>query len=384
MKGASPRSQWEALERLRSWGLRTNPASRRCRGLDEVLAFIEEWREKRAGLEYEIDGVVIKVDDFALQQELGFTSKFPRWAIAYKYPAMQAATVVAGDRGAGGPHREADPGGAPRAGGAGRGHREPGHPPQRGGDRPQGRAGGRHRPHRARRGGDPQGGAGGGGEAAEGGPPLGAARALPRLRHRGGASPRARWTGAARTRPARRRSRSGSSTSRGREAMDIEGLGDALVRQLVEKGMVRDFADLYALRFEELAPLFAPKAKKGESLGAKNLLAAIDASRSRELRRLLFGLGIRFVGERAAMLLARHFRSLDALAAAPRRGDRRHLRDRPGGGGVRARLVPRPRQPAPGEAAEGGGAARRGGRGGAGVARLPGHAVRAHRHPRRR
>jgi DNA ligase (NAD+) len=101
-----------------------------------------------------------------------------------------------------------------------------------------------------------------------------------------------------------------------REAMDIEGLGDALVRQLVERGLVRDFADLYALGFEDLAPIFAPKGKKGESLGARNLLAAIEESRSRELRRLLFGLGIRFVGERAAMLLARHFRSLPALAAA--------------------------------------------------------------------
>jgi DNA ligase (NAD+) len=101
-----------------------------------------------------------------------------------------------------------------------------------------------------------------------------------------------------------------------REAMDIEGLGDVVVHELAERGLVRDFADLYALRFEDLAPLFAPKAKKGESLGATNLLAAIDASRSRELRRLVFGLGIRFVGERAAMLLARHFRSLPALAEA--------------------------------------------------------------------
>jgi DNA ligase (NAD+) len=101
-----------------------------------------------------------------------------------------------------------------------------------------------------------------------------------------------------------------------REAMDIEGLGDVVVHELAERGLVKDFADLYALRFEDLAPILAPKAKKGDSLGARNLLSALDASRSRELRRLLFGLGIRFVGERAAMLLARHFRSLDALAAA--------------------------------------------------------------------
>jgi DNA ligase (NAD+) len=101
-----------------------------------------------------------------------------------------------------------------------------------------------------------------------------------------------------------------------REAMEIEGLGDVVVHDLLERGLVKDFADLYRLRFEDLAPVFAPKAKKGESLGARKLLEAIDASRSRELRRLLFGLGIRFVGERAAQLLARHFGSLDALAAA--------------------------------------------------------------------
>ncbi len=94
VRGAALASQWQALERLRGWGLRTNPASRRCQGIAEVLAVIEEWRGERGALEYEIDGVVVKVDDFALQQELGCTSKFPRWAIAYKYPALQAATLV--------------------------------------------------------------------------------------------------------------------------------------------------------------------------------------------------------------------------------------------------------------------------------------------------
>ena len=102
----------------------------------------------------------------------------------------------------------------------------------------------------------------------------------------------------------------------GRHAMDIEGLGDVIVRELLERGLVRDVADLYALTFDQLKPIFAPKAKKDESLGARALLAGIEASKERELRRLLFGLGIRFVGERAAMLLARHFRSLEAIGNA--------------------------------------------------------------------
>ncbi|HXY38884.1 MAG TPA: helix-hairpin-helix domain-containing protein, partial [Vicinamibacteria bacterium] len=101
-----------------------------------------------------------------------------------------------------------------------------------------------------------------------------------------------------------------------RAAMDVEGLGDVVVHELLERGLVRDFADVYQLRFEQLAPIFAPKAKKGESLAARKLLAAIDESRSRELHRLLFGLGIRFVGERAAQLLTRRFHSLPAIASA--------------------------------------------------------------------
>src|SRR5438874_2810382 len=82
LKGTRPAGQWEALQKLQSWGLRINRTSEPCHGLEEVLAFIARWREERDSLEYDIDGVVVKVDSFALQQELGFTSKFPRWAIA--------------------------------------------------------------------------------------------------------------------------------------------------------------------------------------------------------------------------------------------------------------------------------------------------------------
>ncbi|HET6900604.1 MAG TPA: helix-hairpin-helix domain-containing protein, partial [Vicinamibacteria bacterium] len=101
-----------------------------------------------------------------------------------------------------------------------------------------------------------------------------------------------------------------------RTAMDIEGLGEVIVHELLTRGLVKDVADLYHLRFEDLKPVFAPKAKKEESLGATALLAGIEKSRQRELRRLLFALGIRHVGDRAAALLARHFGNLDRLAEA--------------------------------------------------------------------
>jgi DNA ligase (NAD+) len=101
-----------------------------------------------------------------------------------------------------------------------------------------------------------------------------------------------------------------------REAMDVEGLGDVVVHELLERGLVSDFAGFYGLTFDELAPIFAPKNKKKESLGAKKLLDGIAKSRDRELHRLLFGLGIRHVGERAAKLLARRFGSLAAIQDA--------------------------------------------------------------------
>jgi DNA ligase (NAD+) len=312
---AAPRGQWQALERLRGWGLRTNPESRLCRGLDEVLAFLGEWRDARGRLEYDIDGVVVKVDDFGLQQELGFTSKFPRWAIAYKYPALQAATVVetievqVGRTGKLTPVAHLRPvalAGTTVARATLHNEEEIARKDVRVGDTVLIERGGEVIPKVVR---------------------------VVEEQRRPGAAP---WTPPASC-PAcgepvvkaegevDRRCPNASCPAQleerlkhyaRREAMDVEGLGDVVVHELLERRLVRDFADLYGLRFEDLAPIFAPKAKKGESLAARKLLDAIEQSRSRELRRLLFGLGIRFVGERAAQLLARRFRSLEALAAA--------------------------------------------------------------------
>jgi DNA ligase (NAD+) len=308
-------SQWETLERLRSWGLKTNPASRLCLGLPAVLEFCAEWREKRDGLEYDIDGVVVKVDDFALQQELGFTSKFPRWAIAYKYPARQSATVVraieaqVGRTGKLTPVAHLEPvflAGSTVARATLHNEEEVARKDVRVGDTVLIEKGGDVIPKVVR-------------VVEEKRPPDARPWTPPET------CPVCGTIAVKAEGEVDRRCPNASCPAQiverlkhfsRRQAMDIEGLGDALVGQLVETGKVRDFADLYALRFEDLAPLFAPKAKKGESLGATKLVAEIEASKARELRRLLFGLGIRFVGERAAMLLARHFRSLEALAAA--------------------------------------------------------------------
>jgi DNA ligase (NAD+) len=315
-RGTALESQWQALERMREWGLRTNPASRRCRGMDEVLAVIEEWRDKRGSLAYEIDGVVVKVDDFALQQELGTTSKFPRWAIAYKYPALQAATVVeailtyVGRTGKLTPVAHLEPvflAGTTVGRATLHNEEEVARKDVRVGDTVLIERGGEvipkvvsvvleKRPASAK----------------PWTPPAACpVCGTPVVRAEGEVDRRCPNVSC----PAQVEERFKHYARR--EAMDIEGLGNVVVHELLERGLVKDFADLYALRFEDLAPLFAPKAKKGESLGARNLLEAIEASRSRELRRLVFGLGIRFVGERAAMLLARHFHSLRAIEQAP-------------------------------------------------------------------
>ena len=309
-KGSALRSQSEALAALRAWGLRTNPASRICHGLDEVLAFCAEWREKRASLEYDIDGVVVKVDSFALQQELGFTSKFPRWAIAYKYPASQAATVVrgigvqVGRTGRLTPVAQLDPvalAGSTVSRATLHNEEEVARKDVRLGDTVLIEKGGDvipkvvqvvldKRPD---------------GTAAWVAPDTCPVCGTPAVKPEGEVDRRCPNASC----PAQVEERLKHFARR--VAMEIEGLGDSLVHQLVEKGLVKDFADLYALRLEDLTGL-----ERMATKSAQNLLDQIAASKTRELRRLLFGLGIRFVGDRAAMLLARHFRSLEALQRA--------------------------------------------------------------------
>ncbi len=313
VEGVTIRSQWEALERMAGWGLKTHPDSRLCHGLDAVLAYCDEWREKRDTLQYDIDGVVVKVDSFALQQELGATSKFPRWAIAYKYPARQATTVVhdiqvyVGRTGKFTPVAHLEP--VPLAGSTvGRAtlhnEEEVARKDVRVGDTVLIEKGGDVIPKVVK--------------VVDAKRPEGTVPWAP--------PSRCPVCGAEAVKPegeVDRRCPNASCPAQveqrlrhfaRRDTMDIEGLGDVLVHQLVEKGLVRDFADLYHLR-ERRDELVALERMADKS--ADNLLLQIEASKTRELRRLLYGLGIRFVGERAAMLLARHFRGIDQVAQAP-------------------------------------------------------------------
>lgn len=304
--------QWEALRQLRSWGLRTNPTSRLCHGLDDVLAYIAEWQDKRDSLEYDIDGVVVKVDSFSLQEELGLTSKFPRWAIAFKYPARQASTVVrqigvyVGRTGKLTPVAHLDP--VPLAGTTvGRAslfnEEEVARKDVRVGDTVLIEKGGDVIPKVV--------------QVVEAKRPPGTVPWSPPAECPVCGTPVVKAEGEVDRRcpnlscPAQVEERLKHFARR--EAMDIEGLGEVLVHQLLEKGLVRDFADLYYLkdRREELIAL-----ERMAERSADNLLAGIEASKGRELRRLLIGMAIRLVGDRASALLARHFRSLEAIGKA--------------------------------------------------------------------
>ena len=315
VKGVRLTGQWQTLEQLRQWGLRTNDTSRACHGLDEVLAFIADWRDKRDSLEYDIDGVVVKVDSFALQQELGFTSKFPRWAIAFKYPARQASTVVldievnVGRTGKLTPVAVLEP--TPLAGTTVAraslfNEEEVARKDVRKGDTVLIEKGGDVIPKVV--------------SVVEAKRPPGTEPWKPPTECPVCGTAVVKAEGEVDRRcpnsscPAQVEQSIGHFASR--TAMDIEGLGEVIVHELLARGLVKDVADLYRLRFEDLKPVFAPKAKKEESLGATALLAGIEKSRQRELRRLLFALGIRHVGDRAAALLARHFGNLDRLGEA--------------------------------------------------------------------
>ena len=305
-----PETHWERMEHLKSLGFRINPHNKLCKTIEEAEAYHQEWQEKRESLPYETDGIVVKANSIAFQDRLGFVAREPRWAIAYKFPAIQATTrledigINVGRTGSLNPYAILEPvsiGGVTvsraamhnedyirskdirigdvvvvqRAGdvipeivepivsrrtGNERIFSMPSRCPVCGAEviKPQDEA-----MHRCTNAACP-------------------AQALEKLKH---------------------------FVSRG--AMDIDGVGEKLCAALFEAGLVKDAADLYYLSREQILSL-----ERMADKSASNVLQSIEKSKNRPLSRLIFALGILHVGDETANLLATRFRSLDMLANA--------------------------------------------------------------------
>ncbi len=308
--GGDPRATHEQnFELLHRLGLRTNPLNRLCGTIDEVIDAFEELGRRRDMLDYEIDGLVVKVNELPLRGIAGATSKFPRWAVAVKYPAQQATTTVrkilvqVGRTGKLTPVAELEPvrlAGTTVSRATLHNEDEVERKDVRDGDTVFVEKAGEIIPQ--------------------------VVKTVPTKRPEGTRKfkmpARCPVCGSAAIREEGEAARYCSNVAcpaqqkekllhfAGRGGMDIQGLGEALVDQLLDQGLVKDVSGLYDLEREALEGLERMAAKS-----AANLLDEIERSKQRPLRRLLFGLGIRHVGERAAGLLAR-LGSIEALAGA--------------------------------------------------------------------
>ena len=303
-------SQWERLEALRQAGFPVNPRSQRAGTLDEVVAYCRTLEAARDALGYDADGVVVKVDDLEHQRRLGATAHHPRWAIAYKFTARQATTRVlgitinVGKSGALTPTAQLEPvelAGVTVSNVSLHNEDEVRRKDVRVGDTVLVERAGDVIPYLVQ-------------VVTDKRPPDAVPFTMPtHCPACGGLAARvegeAVWRCTNTACPAQLKERLFHWGSR--RAMDIEGLGEVIIGQLVDRGLVRDFADLYALDVDTLADL-ERLAKKS----AQNLHRAIEASKTRGLTRLLNALGIRMVGERAAQLLAARFGTMERLLAA--------------------------------------------------------------------
>lgn len=303
-------TQFEKMKLLSDFGLSVCEHYELCKSIDEVHTFIEKWRELRHTLPYETDGVVIKINQSHLREQLGNTSKFPRWAIAYKFEAEQATTVIneitlqVGRLGTITPVAELSP--VQLAGTTVKRaslhnedeiHRKDIRP----GDTVTVEKAGEIIPQ-----------------------VLGVVNPDRKIRENIFSMPKncpacnstlVKYEGEVAWRcvnpacPPQVRSRIEHFASR--DAMDIEGLGESVVDQLVDEGLVRNYADLYQLKKEQLLPL-----ERMAEKSAQNLINAIDKSKNQSLDRVIYALGIRFVGKTVAKDLASAFKSIDALTNA--------------------------------------------------------------------
>jgi DNA ligase (NAD+) len=320
--GSAP-AHADTLHAMTDWGLPVEPHWQRCEGVAAVAAFCEEWAEKRRTLDFDTDGVVIKVDDLALRDKLGSTAKFPRWATAFKFPAQQVHTkliridVNVGRTGAVTPYAVLEPvfvAGSTVSMATLHNAEDIQRKDIREGDTVVIEKAGDVIPK--------------------------VVAPILSLRPSGAVS----WVMPATCKecgstlhrdeeevvwrcdnpscPARIRRSLEHFASR--SAMNIEGLGESLVDQLIEQDLVHDFADLYHLEVSQLENLVvAPRDPKSEravprKLGkvGRNVFDELQRSKTNDVSRLIYALGIRHVGEKAAATLARYFRTMDAVMDA--------------------------------------------------------------------
>ncbi len=311
------------LQAMRAWGLPVEPHWKKCSGVDDLVAFCAEWADKRRSLSFDTDGVVIKVDDLGVRARLGATAKFPRWATAFKFPAQQAHTkllkiaVNVGRTGAVTPFALLEPvflAGSTISMATLHNAEDVARKDLRDGDTVIIEKGGDVIPKVVA-------------PVLSLRPPNAQPFVMPthcpvchsRL-HRD--EEEVVWRCENSSCPARLRRSLEHFASR--SAMNIEGLGESLVEQLLDHGLVTDFADLYHLTAEQLEDLVVtPRDPKSEravprKLGkvGRNVYAQIQASKDNDLSRLIYALGIRHVGEKAAATLARYVRTMEALMAA--------------------------------------------------------------------
>ncbi|MBI5150860.1 MAG: NAD-dependent DNA ligase LigA [Candidatus Omnitrophica bacterium] len=312
LEGEMPfKTQWEFLQNIRDWGLRVNGERRLCKAVDEVIACCQEYQRRRDTIPYEIDGVVIKVNSLKQQEQLGFTLKSPRWAVAYKFPARQVTTTVkeisvqVGRTGILTPVAELEPvecGGVTIARSTLHNFDEVKRLGVKKGDRVLVERAGDVIPkivkvvEPSRRSGQKS---------------FNVPTKCPACA--GAVAKEAEKDVAYRcVNPlCPEQIERGLLHFASRGAMDIEGMGESVVHQLCEKGLVKDFADIYFLKSEDFLGLELFAEKKAE-----NLLQAIEGSKKQPLSRFLFGLGILNVGEKVALVLAQRFGSLEKLLKA--------------------------------------------------------------------
>lgn len=306
-------THWESLAKAREWGFKVSEHMRICHDTAQIDEFIAYWDEARRQLPFPTDGVVIKVNDFAVRRQLGFTAKAPKWSVAYKFKAEQALTRLesisfqVGRTGAVTPVANLEP--VLLAGTTVR--RATLHNAEqmalldiRPGDMVYVEKGGEIIPKIT------------GVELAQRPADSLPFRYIDRCPECG--TPLVRYEGEAKHYCPNQSGCRPQIIGRmlhfiRRKAMDIEGLGEETVELLYDNGLVHDISDLYDLRADQLAPL----PRLGEK-SADNIIRSIRRSTEVPFRRVLFGLGIRFVGETTAKYLAEHFRSLDAVMAASR------------------------------------------------------------------